>query len=393
MTETLRKSISNIPRLQRSNTLRERRSTSQSNVAHNECDSDDSCSVYSVPSSKPLRRRFTLHCDRGSRLSIEDTNNYLTPTQRYEKQIRQLRIALRKSARHCDDKEKEIERLVKILRANGIDAGQSSNVIVTVIDEETTVDRRDLCDSGVVTDESSDGFAYVELLANEHENELRKLKDSHSDDVRDMREKHNSKVESLLQRISEINARHCDLREMYDKSQDTLRELEKQIDKQKQTIDEKEKYHQQMYVKMYRKGQEAAKFEHADDVMIFAEDAPDRVAVPELVQQLRLAEHELDRIKRLYQREVYNHRNEHPNDKDNGNVSSNANNKPDGSTFDNLQSEITLNFLRDVVYHYFTDRDHSCSEGHLRALISILGYNEIERRAIEKGVKKKRRIV
>ena len=45
------------------------------------------------------------------------------------------------------------------------------------------------------------------------------------------------------------------------------------------------------------KGQEAAKFEHADEVLEFAHQAPTRVSVPELLQQLQVTESELENIK------------------------------------------------------------------------------------------------
>lgn len=129
-------------------------------------------------------------------------------------------------------------------------------------------------------------------------------------------------------------------------------------------------------------------------------DNNDKTSTPNLLQQLRLAEHELDRIKRLYQREVYNHRGEYPSKSANGKTSQDLKNASavNGSNdtaahLKDVESEITLHFLRDVVYHYFTERDHSCCDGHLKALVSILGYNEIERRCIEKGIKKKRRLV
>lgn len=46
-----------------------------------------------------------------------------------------------------------------------------------------------------------------------------------------------------------------------------------------------------------RKGQEAARFEHADEVLEFAHHAPSRVSVPELLRQLQVTEHELEHVK------------------------------------------------------------------------------------------------
>lgn len=209
--------------LRRSNSLKERRSTSHSCIQDRHSDSDDSTSVYSVPSIVPrktrsstLRRHLTLRCDRTSKYSNEEVQSYLTPTQRYERQIHQLRVNAKNLSKQCEEKDDEINRLNDILFENGLgDAAKKCNNEITVINEESIdensgdkcADRNELCDSGVVTDETGDSFMYVESLTAEHEKETQRLKMQHGNEIQDYKENHNNKVESLLSRISEINAR------------------------------------------------------------------------------------------------------------------------------------------------------------------------------------------
>jgi cell division septum initiation protein DivIVA len=60
--------------------------------------------------------------------------------------------------------------------------------------------------------------------------------------------------------------RFCELRADYDQAQDKIREVEKENETLRRSIEEQEERHKSMYLKMYMKGQEAAKFEHADQV-------------------------------------------------------------------------------------------------------------------------------
>jgi hypothetical protein len=62
------------------------------------------------------------------------------------------------------------------------------------------------------------------------------------------------------------SCRYCELRADYDRAQDKIRELEKDTESLRRSMEEQEERHKSMYLKMYMKGQEAAKFEHADQV-------------------------------------------------------------------------------------------------------------------------------
>ncbi|UYV60271.1 hypothetical protein LAZ67_1000661 [Cordylochernes scorpioides] len=159
-----------------------------------------------------------------------------------------------------------------------------------------------------------------------------------------------------------------ELQPLYERAQERVRMLEAQVDVLKQELKTQEERHSQMYLKMYKKGQEAAKFEHADEVLEFAHRAPKRVSVPELLQQLHRTEQELEATKDLYRSEVMSR----------GSTASVASSS---------QPDYTLPFLKDAMFYFLTERDN---QQHLRAIQNILGFSDKEREAVSKSLKYRR---
>ena len=58
-----------------------------------------------------------------------------------------------------------------------------------------------------------------------------------------------------------------------------------------------------------------------------------------------------------------------------------AENNPRGT----IDPAVTLQFLKSAIYYYLTDKDNA--KGHLRAIISILGFNDAEKYTIVQVVK------
>lgn len=80
-------------------------------------------------------------------------------------------------------------------------------------------------------------------------------------------------MESLLNQLSEVNTRYCEVRPAIDIAEARARELEVELEavktelsEQKALLSEQEERNKQMYLKMYAKGQEAARIEQADQV-------------------------------------------------------------------------------------------------------------------------------
>lgn len=400
-------------------------------------------------------KKYILHCQRPVAPVDE---KYLTPTQRKDKQIRQLKAALVRATRGCEEKGVEVERLLaeveRLRYSHSCQSGsQVSESPLTVLKEDPSqgeetdhkpieallqnenkvqnnssledsgilsdlleqLDRRprhfkdlssddskDICSretqtySDYVSKSSSSSFnskflpSFNFKLDQQNGNSsaasipdsywpvFEDVKRCHTAECQQLKEMHNNKVENLLQKLSELNSRYFEVRSAYEKSLERCRVLDNQVAELKKEMAAQEEWHSQMYLKMYRKGQEAAKFEHADEVLEFAHKAPKRVSVPELLQQLHRTEHELEEVKELYRCELYRCRGTSHNQPLNGQF-----------TVDR-QAEYTLKFLKDAFYYYLTEKDN---RGHLKAIESILGFSDKERLSISKAVRQKNRLM
>ncbi|PNF14350.1 hypothetical protein B7P43_G05566 [Cryptotermes secundus] len=390
------------------------------------------------------RMKYVVHCSP----QMDGTEEYLTPTQRANRQIRKLKALLNQAQKDIAQKDQDIIRLTKEVvelrlykaslavpqmitdSTNNIATTQSCDEIEgneTSLHEQLSDggDRKDtkdgvdgcetlevsssifldninttsdlpssLADSGHFEDmasssiHSKDSLTHLGPLPHSpglaqssvahedgpttedregertrivtmYEKRLEEMQRNHVDECQEMKERHNDKVESLLQKLSDVNNRFCELRADYDQAKDKIRELEKNNESLRRSMEEQEERHKSMYLKMYMKGQEAAKFEHADQVLEFAHRAPARVSVPELLQQLQVTENELENIKAMYRRIVETRTGK-----------------------GEMDPEITLQFLKSAIYYFLTDKENH--QGHLNAIESILGYNENERLTIEK---------
>ncbi|XP_046493189.1 protein quick-to-court isoform X1 [Neodiprion pinetum] len=237
-------------------------------------------------------------------------------------------------------------------------------------------------------------------IVNLYESRIEEMHRTHIDELQTLKQKHNDKVESLLTQLSEINIRYCEVRPSMDAAETRTRELEteleavkKELGEQKALLDEQEERNKQMYLKMYAKGQEAARIEHADQILEQAHQTPSKVSVPELLQQLTITKAELENIKDTsYTPEPH--------------ISADSSKTllsakeavslwvlgvrkamyrriiESRSSQGALDPEITLQFLKSAVYYFLTDRENH--NGHLNAIESILGFTEAEKHNIDK---------
>lgn len=203
-------------------------------------------------------------------------------------------------------------------------------------------------------------------LVNLYESRIEEMHRRHVDELQELKQKHNDKVESLLNQLAEINTRYCEVRPSVDTAEARARELEAELEavkaelaEQKTLLSEQEERNKQMYLKMYAKGQEAARIEQADQILEHAHQTPPKVTVAELLQQLTVTQAELENIKAMYRRIVEARSNQ-------------------GA----LDPEITLQFLKSAIYYFLTDKENH--HGHLNAIESILGFSEAEKHNIDK---------
>ncbi|XP_069705692.1 protein quick-to-court isoform X1 [Periplaneta americana] len=420
------------------------------------------------------RMKYVVHCSP----HMDGTDEYLTPTQRANRQIRRLKALLAQAQKDMEAKDQDIIRLTKEVvelrlykaalagpkvitdSTEDIATAQSSDEtdakeISSLQDQLSNDDRKEskdvaagcevletassilldninttndlpssLADSGHFEDiasssvHSKDSLTHLGPLPHSpslaqssatrkegpaaedregertrivtmYEKRLEEMQRNHVDECQEMKERHNDKVENLLQRLSDVNNRYCELRVEYDRAQDRIRELEKDTESLRKSLEEQEERHKSMYLKMYMKGQEAAKFEHADQVLEFAHRAPTRVSVPELLQQLQVTENELENIKDTDHQQTDKTKPALLSAKEAISLWILGTRKAmyrriveSRTGKGEMDPEITLQFLKSAIYYFLTDKENH--QGHLNAIESILGYNENERLNIEK---------
>ncbi|XP_057327828.1 protein quick-to-court isoform X2 [Microplitis mediator] len=217
---------------------------------------------------------------------------------------------------------------------------QSNNVIMTLSDDE----RKKIVDL--------------------YEQRIEEMHRRHIDELQELKQKHNDKVESLLNQLSEINTRYCEVRPSLDAAEVKVRDLEAelertktQLDEQKALFEEQEERNKQMYLKMYAKGQEAARLELNDPACEQTREMPN-VTVTELLQQLSVTQAELENVKAMYRRII------------------------ESKNKTAIDPDITLQFLKSAFYYFLTDRENH--DGHLNAIESILGFTDNEKLRIER---------
>ncbi|XP_011167446.1 uncharacterized protein LOC105201203 isoform X2 [Solenopsis invicta] len=204
------------------------------------------------------------------------------------------------------------------------------------------------------------------LVVSHYESRIDDMHRRHVDELQELKQKHNDKVESLLNQLSEVNTRYCEVRPAMDIAEARVRELETELEavkteliEQKTLLSDQEERNKQMYLKMYAKGQEAARIEQADQIFVQAHQSPSKVTVAELLQQLTVTQAELENIKAMYRRIVEAR-----------------------SSQGTLDPEITLQFLKSAIYYFLTDKENQ--HGHLNAIESILGFTDAERHNIDR---------
>ncbi|XP_050464276.1 protein quick-to-court isoform X3 [Cataglyphis hispanica] len=235
-----------------------------------------------------------------------------------------------------------------------------------VISTITEVQSSDIPDTISRTPTSIERDEERRRLVSHYENRIEDMHRRHIDELQDLKQKHNDKVESLLNQLSEVNTRYCEVRPALDIAEARVRELEAELEavktelnEQKAILSEQEERNKQMYLKMYAKGQEAARIEQADQILVQAHQSPPKVTVAELLQQLTVTQAELENIKAMYRRIVEAR-----------------------SSQGTLDPEITLQFLKSAIYYFLTDKENH--HGHLNAIESILGFTDTEKHNIDR---------
>ncbi|CAN8017109.1 unnamed protein product [Ixodes persulcatus] len=257
-----------------------------------------------VPGPGMRSTKFVLHCQRHFECPPE---GYLTPTQRRERELRQLRSALARATRDAQDKEERLAALEREL--DQLRLGEQAQDT-----QERGMETDDLDDSGIVADLPSwtggrcsketqacppedpkvapAGRKAEELLQRgrgtsttdsreERAEEGSTVRENWSDSTdsldsgpdrkgsreadargvgaaslrkkyRDLKHRYVDRTESLLQMLGDLNAKYLELRPAYETTQERLRHLERELSEARAEIEKQEQWHSEMYLKMYR---------------------------------------------------------------------------------------------------------------------------------------------
>lgn len=283
------------------------------------------------------KMKYVVHCSAHAGQTGEE---YLTPTQRAQRQIRRLKALLNQAKLDLEKKDSDIFRLTKevvelrLYKASLVSPDEKSTSSDAVTVKEITCDEVQTPDSPNVADLTDDGplkssmykndvdfksnqmpscsynlsdlhssltdSGHFEDLSNssihskdsmgqhiqdkacstdnlDREDERRKLIHIYekkieditrrsSDETQEMKTLHNDRVEAILQKLADVNTRYCEIMPDYEQAKERIRELEKRLEEVSKQLAEQEDKHHKMYLHMYTKGQQAAQFEHANQV-------------------------------------------------------------------------------------------------------------------------------
>ncbi|BFZ11429.1 hypothetical protein BsWGS_14468 [Bradybaena similaris] len=246
------------------------------------------------------RMRFELR--HGNHLDGE-ANDYMTPSQRKDRELKDLRKERAQLLREQQEKEVEIAALRACLET-----------VKTQLEEKKVREMAEL---------------------------VEKLKVSEREKFEEMEE-----LCRVQEELSKMDVKYTDL---------------------KKKLSEKEEMFQEYLFDMYKKGQLAAMFEREQELEMLASSQKARVSVRELTRKLSRTELELAKWQGLKLQESYS-----------------VTDRPQ------TQAEATLSFLKDSFFHFITSK--SDSEDHLRAMITIFNYSDMQMAKIRKGLEDFKRL-
>ncbi|CAG9864540.1 unnamed protein product [Phyllotreta striolata] len=376
--------------------------------------------------------KYVFHCNQTAGAPGDE---YLTPTQRAHKQVKKLKHLLQQARKDLDDKDSDILRLTKEvveLRLYKAALGSpedhsNSSDVVTVrenVGDETTPDGmgaiNDLSnscgDSGHFEDCTSSSVNSKESMClddcrpankperrarlekststeqelehrriiEEYERRFRELVRTHEEDCLHVRQKHNEKVEELLTRINEINTRYWQMVPELEAAKERIKELEQRLEEAGRKLEEAGSRSQEAVLE----GGEAL-MRHHSKMIELAQQHPSRVSVPELLNELQVTKNELENIRDVEYESTSNNSRPLLSAKEAlslwvlGARKAMYRQLIEMKNKNKIDPEITLQFLKSAVYYFLTDKENS--QGHLKAIQSILGFSPSEISNIEKA--------
>ncbi|XP_059170325.1 protein quick-to-court-like [Physella acuta] len=168
-------------------------------------------------------------------------------------------------------------------------------------------------------------------------------------------------IEELKRILNLIERQRDDCTKEINALKEELRKMDKRYSDLKLEFTKNEEKFEIYLLDMYNKGLEAARFEREEELEMLVKDDKSSVTVRELTRKLSRTEAQLAMWQGLKLGESYT-----------------------STELPHTEAEATLSFLRDSFYHFLTDR--SGSEEHLRAMIKILHYSDVQLLKIWRGL-------
>lgn len=274
--------------------------------------------------------KYVVHCSTHAGQTGEE---YLTPTQRAQRQIRRLKTLLQQAKLDLEQKDSDIFRLTKevvelrLYKASlnsPEDKSNSSNSDVLTVRENTPESPPPngvLINTPMVTSCTDSGHFEEpttkeqgvetdpdqrEKLIEFYENKLQDLSKQHGEETQELKREHNDRVEALLKTLSEVNERYCVLMPDCESAKERIRELEKELDDCSSQLKDNEEKHRRVYLKLYQEHKDVLDGTCSNGTVATLGDTSvaaatgsiiSRVSVADLLHQLHVTQIELDNIK------------------------------------------------------------------------------------------------
>ncbi|XP_050549110.1 protein quick-to-court isoform X2 [Daktulosphaira vitifoliae] len=350
-----------------------------------QCDSSHSIFALNGTTYSNRKKAYLHYCP-----SNVGSEEYLTPTQRSSRTIRNLRRLLNDAHSELNDKDTIIEHLKKENNELKIKCGyQTADDSIAEGDEEeenikftSNKDTPSDCDSVKLTRHFlNPSPSPADSGHSDEYDEIKKLRQAYDE----LREKHNDKIEELLKNLGEINEKYYTLKPMLDEANIRIKELERENEFLKWSTQHKNNDPTAICNKIcvdsltqtdsFTLSDKQTNTDNLIEIgiseiptqtlpIVSSEKFTETNLDNDSIEELSSMKIELQKTKAMYenmlQQQLEQQRQRPVND-----------------------AEMTLQFLKSAIYYYLTDPSN-CT-GHLNAIISILRYSDIEKSVIEKN--------
>ncbi|XP_071097819.1 protein quick-to-court-like [Haliotis cracherodii] len=206
----------------------------------------------------------------------------------------------------------------------------------------------------------------LEKTLEEKNGEVNSLRQSIGKEAQNILDTKNEEVKQIMDNLEIMATKYDDLTLSYEESVKAVNALETTLQGLRESTESKELHHKKMYLEMYEKGRMSAKFEREDELEMLVKSGKEKVTMTEMMKKLSESQAELAKWQSLRREEMYE-----------------VAEKPE------TEAETTLRFLKDSFFHFLsTDKD---SDDHLRAMIQIFNFSDVQKKKITKGLAEKRK--